>query len=152
MEENSRKSVVNHFAAGANCQVFNGNITGCVFAMPVKPGFSGSSGSSGYSGVSGVSGGPCVSAALQTVEAEELMGRLVDAEVLKENWQPNGLSGSERGLVARAVCERLDISDTWQVFGQLWGEKPETLRSYLNKALELKKSLSYQEKLRNILD
>ncbi len=146
MEENSRKSVVNHFAAGANCQVFNGNITGCVFAMPGDAGFS------GFSGLSGSSGEPCVSAALQTVEAEELMGRLVDAEVLKENWQPNRLSGSERGLVARAVCERLDISDTWQVFGQLWGEKPETLRSYLNKALELKKSLSYQEKLRNILD
>lgn len=29
-----KKSVVNHFEAGANCQVFNGNITGCVFAMP----------------------------------------------------------------------------------------------------------------------
>lgn len=25
---------MNHFAAGSNCQVFNGNITGCVFAMP----------------------------------------------------------------------------------------------------------------------
>ena len=33
MEENNQKSVVNHFAAGSNCQVFNGNITGCVFAM-----------------------------------------------------------------------------------------------------------------------
>ena len=34
MEENCKKNVVNHFAAGSNCQVFNGNITGCVFAMP----------------------------------------------------------------------------------------------------------------------
>ena len=34
MEENSKKSVVNHFEAGSNCQVFNGNISGCVFAMP----------------------------------------------------------------------------------------------------------------------
>ena len=34
MEENSQKNVVNHFEAGSNCQVFNGNITGCVFAMP----------------------------------------------------------------------------------------------------------------------
>ena len=33
MEEDKR-SVVNHFEAGSNCQVFNGNITGCVFAMP----------------------------------------------------------------------------------------------------------------------
>lgn len=34
MEENSKKNVVNHFEAGSNCQVFNGNIMGCVFAMP----------------------------------------------------------------------------------------------------------------------
>ncbi len=34
MEENSQKSVVNHFEAGSNCQVFNGNIMGCTFAMP----------------------------------------------------------------------------------------------------------------------
>ena len=34
MEENETKNVVNHFEAGANCQVFNGPITGCVFAMP----------------------------------------------------------------------------------------------------------------------
>ena len=34
MEENGKKSVVNHFEAGSNCQVFNGNISGCVFAMP----------------------------------------------------------------------------------------------------------------------
>ena len=35
MEENNQeKHVVNNFEAGANCQVFNGNITGCTFAMP----------------------------------------------------------------------------------------------------------------------
>jgi len=39
MEETSeatmeRKTIVNHFEAGANCHVFNGPISGCVFAMP----------------------------------------------------------------------------------------------------------------------
>jgi hypothetical protein len=34
MEENRQKNVVNNFEAGSNCQVFNGNITGCTFAMP----------------------------------------------------------------------------------------------------------------------
>ena len=34
MEKQDTKSVVNHFEAGANCQVFNAPITGCVFAMP----------------------------------------------------------------------------------------------------------------------
>ena len=33
-EEKKDRSVVNHFEAGSNCQVFNGPITGCVFAMP----------------------------------------------------------------------------------------------------------------------
>ena len=34
MEENQERRVVNHFEAGSNCQVFNGRISGCVFAMP----------------------------------------------------------------------------------------------------------------------
>ena len=34
MEKNSQKNVVNHFEAGSNCQVFNGTVTGCTFAMP----------------------------------------------------------------------------------------------------------------------
>lgn len=89
---------------------------------------------------------------LKTEEAEELMGCLVEAGVLDGSWQPVKLSGSERALVAKAVCDRLDIKEVWQVFGLLWNEKPETLRSYLNKALEQKKSLEFQERLKNILD
>ena len=91
-------------------------------------------------------------AILKTEEAAELMGYLVEAGMLNGDWQPIGLSGSERALVAKAVCDRLDIKEVWQVFGQLWNEKPETLRSYLNKALEQKKSLEFQERLKNILD
>ena len=34
MEEDRNKNVVNHFEAGSNCQVFNGPVSGCVFAMP----------------------------------------------------------------------------------------------------------------------
>ena len=90
-------------------------------------------------------------AQLQTAKAEELMENLVDEGILTEDWQPNGLSGSERGLVARAVCDSLKIEDVWQVFGLLWNEKPETLRSYFNKALEQRKSLLFQEKLKNII-
>ena len=32
-KERKEKTVVNHYEAGSNCQVFNGDITGCVFAM-----------------------------------------------------------------------------------------------------------------------
>jgi hypothetical protein len=89
---------------------------------------------------------------LKTDEAKELLADLVDAGMLTENWQPNGLSGTERALVAKAVSDRLEVNEVWQLFGQLWGEKPETLRAYYNKAMEQKKSLKYLDKLKNILD
>ena len=34
MEEDNNRHIENHYEAGSNCQVFNGNITNCVFAMP----------------------------------------------------------------------------------------------------------------------
>lgn len=89
---------------------------------------------------------------LTTEEAERLMKRLVGEGILDENWQPKELSGSEKALVAKAVCERLCVNDVWKVFGKLWNEKPDTLRSYFNKALEQKKSLDFQEKLKKILN
>lgn len=89
---------------------------------------------------------------LMTEEARELMLDLVDEGILTESWQPNGLSGTERALVAKAVCDRLEINEVWQLFGRLWGEKPDTLRAYYNKAMEQRKSLKYQDRLKNILD
>ena len=80
------------------------------------------------------------------------MQKLVDAGILSEDWQPLELSGSERGMVAKAVCDILKINEVWQVFGQLWGEKPDTLRAYFNKALDQKKTLELQGKLKNILN
>jgi hypothetical protein len=88
---------------------------------------------------------------LKSEAAEEIKEDLVDADILTADWQPLNLSGSERALVARAICERLKINEIWQVFGKLWGEKPETLRSYLNKALDQQKSLKFQDRLKNIL-
>lgn len=88
---------------------------------------------------------------LKTSEASMLMAKLVDAGLLDDNWQPVGLSGTECALVAKAVSERLEINELWQVFGQLWEENPETLRSYFNKALNQQKSLKFQDRLRNIL-
>lgn len=88
---------------------------------------------------------------LKSEEAEELMEDLVDAGLIDDNWQPKTLSGPERGLLAREVSSHLGINDVWQVFGKLWNEKPETLRSYLNKALDQKKSLEFQENLKNIM-
>ena len=89
---------------------------------------------------------------LLTDDAKKKMQKLVDAGILSEDWQPLELSGSERGMVAKAVCDILKINEVWQVFGQLWGEKPDTLRAYFNKALDQKKTLELQGKLKNILN
>lgn len=88
---------------------------------------------------------------LKTDEARALMDDLVDEGMLDANWQPLNLSGTKRALVAKSVCEQLEINEVWQVFGRLWDEKPETLRSYLNKALDQKQSLKFQDRLKNIL-
>lgn len=96
-------------------------------------------------------GGQSVPEKLTSKEAKKLMESLMSEDLLTEDWQPKELSGTERALVAKAVCERLKINAVWQVFGQLWDENPETLRSYFNKAMEQKKSLKFQEKLKNIL-
>lgn len=89
---------------------------------------------------------------LMTEKAKEMMTKLVDADVLTDQWEPRKLSGAERALVARALSDRLGIADVWQVFGSLWDEKPQTLRSYFNKAYGQRKSLQFQDRLKNTLD
>lgn len=88
---------------------------------------------------------------LMTEKAKEMMTKLVDADILTDKWEPRKLSGAERALVARALSDRLGIADVWQVFGSLWDEKPQTLRSYFNKAYGQRKSLQFQDRLMKIL-
>lgn len=88
---------------------------------------------------------------LMTERAKVLLARLVDAGILTNQWEPRNLSGTERGLLARAISERTGINEVWQVFGSLWGEKPETLRSYFNKAYGQRSSLSFQDRIKKIL-
>lgn len=131
LEKNVEYEVANVEEGGIGIQINNGN-------------------SAKASSTPEVAGG-VVSERLNTEEAEELMNKLVDAGMLTEEWQANGLSCSERALLAKNVCDKLEINDVWQVFGMLWNERPETLRSYFNKALNQKKSLKYQDKLKKIL-
>ena len=102
-------------------------------------------------------GQPCEDGAekpkeLKGEQAEALMERLVEAELLDDGWQPVGLSGAEKALVARAVGERLGIHEVWQVFGRLWNVKPESLRAFFNRALEQRKSLGFQDRLKKLFD
>ena len=88
---------------------------------------------------------------LNTEEAQIIKEKMVSAGMLDENWQPLNLSGPESALLAKAIGDRLGIDYVWQVFGQLWNIKPYTLRSYFGRAMNQKKSLDFQDKIKDCL-
>ncbi len=145
MEENSQKNVVNNFEAGSNCQVFNGNITGCTFAMP---------GSS-------VTQQAAVSEAMaetverfETVEIPEVLAnselweKVVDAGLVDDNGQPT-VSRPEAALMADMIAERLGIAHKWKLFEKLWHRN--NMRGDYNTALNQRKSIAFQEKIKKLL-
>ena len=83
-------------------------------------------------------------------EAKDVLGNFIYNRLLTEELQPIDLSKPEQAILARVISERLEIKDVWQVFGKLWQVRPETLRNYYNKALDQRKSLDFQDKLKNI--
>lgn len=89
---------------------------------------------------------------LQSPRAQQMQDRLVQAGLLDQMWQPTKLSGTQCSLLAKAICDRLGINDVWQIFGFLWKKKPESLRRSFYKALEQKKSIAFQDKLKTIID
>lgn len=93
-----------------------------------------------------------VSEQLRSERAERLKERLTDAGMLSDDWQPAGLSNTEKALLAKAVSDRLGIKEVWQVFGRLWNVKPDSMRAYFNRALEQKKSLSFQDRIKIAID
>lgn len=93
-----------------------------------------------------------VSEQLRSERAERLKERLTDAGMLSGDWQPAGLSNTEKALLAKAVSDRLGIKEVWQVFGRLWNVKPDSMRAYFNRALEQKKSLSFQDRIKVAID
>ena len=87
---------------------------------------------------------------LQGEYAERLKQNLMDAGMIDDDWQPCNLSNTEAALLARFISEKIHMNDVWKVFGLLWNVNPESLRSYFNKALDQKKSLVFQEKMKKL--
>lgn len=96
--------------------------------------------------------GIAVPEVLLTDKARELHARLREAGMVDDEWQPVGLSNAERGMLVFQLAVRLDIQNLWQVFASLWGTTPGALRSAYNKANEQRKTLSFIEKLKNVLN
>lgn len=89
---------------------------------------------------------------LQTQEAIELLNRLVAAGYLDYKYQPIDMSGTARGLWAHHISQKLNIKDLWIVFGKLWGDKSETLRSYYAKAQGQRKTYYLLDEIKRVLN
>lgn len=91
-------------------------------------------------------------ASLHTPEARILMERLVEAGLLDADWQPVALSNAEKGVLASLLARRLDIPNLWQVFGSLWGMKPETLRTACNKGMDQRRTAEFMERVKGVME
>lgn len=99
-----------------------------------------------------VVGGEEKAASLRTPEASLLMERLVKAGLLDAAWQPVGLSNAEKGVLASLLARRLGIANLWQVFGGLWGMKPETLRTACNKGMDQRRTAKFMERVKRVME
>ena len=143
MEENHEKSVVNHYEAGSNCQVFNGDITGCVFAMPGAT----------------VTQQPVVTAPhkrppqalpeqYEALTTSAPWQRAQEAGLIGADNQPTG-TRTEAALLANVLAAKLHIANKWKFFEALWLRN--NMRGDYNTALNQMKSLEFQKRLKNIL-
>ncbi len=88
---------------------------------------------------------------LCTPQAEALLAKLCDAGVLDAHWQPVGLTNTERGLLAKILSDELGIDTPWKVFGDCWQVNSGTLRTAYNQALNQRKSLHFQDRLKAVM-
>ena len=91
---------------------------------------------------------PEVPPLLDTPRARELWQKAIAEGWVNEQLRPL-LSRPMAALMADRMAEVLDIAHKWKLFEQLWHRN--NMRSDYNTALEQKKSLLFQEKLKNIL-
>ena len=78
----------------------------------------------------------------------ELWKRAMEAGLVNEQGQPT-VSRPEAALLADVLARRLGIDNKWKVFEKMWQRN--NMRNDYNTALDQKKSLAFQEKLRKIL-
>ena len=73
---------------------------------------------------------------------------VIDAGLVDANGQPT-VSRPEAALIADMLAERLGITNKWKFFEQLWHRN--NMRGDYNTALDQRKTLKFQERLKNIL-
>lgn len=84
----------------------------------------------------------------QVLAESELWQKVKEAGLVDGDGQPT-VSRTEAALLADMLAERLGIRNKWKFFEQLWHRN--NMRGDYNTALEQRKSLAFQERLKNIL-
>ena len=74
---------------------------------------------------------------LKSKKAKAILDGLVSIKVLDKNYQPNNLTGYQKGYLAHRIAEELRITNMWVLFGRFWNVKPKLLRNKYNDALKL---------------
>ena len=88
---------------------------------------------------------------MDTPQAHALLGKLVQAGMLDERWQPVELSLAMKGVLASLLSERLGIAHTWATFGALWGISPGVLRTKYNDGMNQKQMIEFISQLTSTL-
>ena len=85
--------------------------------------------------------------ALCTPQADALLAKLCDAGMLDAHWQPVGLSFCEKGTLIDYIAGKLGIRSKWKLFGTLWNDDAETLRTSKARGLEQESTWSFRLRL-----
>ena len=85
----------------------------------------------------------------EVLAKSELWERLKQAGLIDYDGQPT-VSRPEAALMANMLAYRLNITNKWKMFEALWHRN--NMRGDYNTAMEQKKSLEFQDRLKNIFD
>ena len=87
---------------------------------------------------------------LYTDKAQALHAKLCEAGMVDVEWQPVGLSFTEKGTLIEYVADKLDIRTKWKFFGELWHVDSETLRTSKARGLEQDKTWAFRSRLESL--
>jgi hypothetical protein len=85
----------------------------------------------------------------EVLAGSELWHKVQQAGLVDADGLPT-VSRPEAALLADMLAERLGIANKWKFFEKLWHRN--NMRSDYNTALDQRKSLEFQERLKNIID
>lgn len=129
------KEIHNHFEKDSNCQVFQGPISGCVFAMPGSVVNMNKDVPKGAETMEDEGGARQDEAelprGLKRDDVKLFLEKLKQADIVDENFKPK-VSNRNASILADFIGTTFNIKSKWKDFGELWGMDKEVLRSTFN--------------------